>query len=154
MASNRLTKLHDEGQSIWLDNIDRTMLHDGTLERRIAEDSLTGMTSNPTIFEKALAEGESYDEQLSAVEAGLSPAQLFELVETTDVRRACDLFAGVYEASDASDGYVSIEVSPGVAHDNGETVEEARRLWHSVDRPNVMVKVPGTGQGALAVRTV
>jgi len=152
MASNRLTKLHDEGQSIWLDNIDRTMLHDGTLERRIAEDSLTGMTSNPTIFEKALAEGESYDEQLSAVEAGLSPAQLFELVETTDVRRACDLFAGVYEASDASDGYVSIEVSPGVAHDSGETVEEARRLWHSVDRPNVMVKVPGTGQGALAVR--
>ncbi len=152
MASNRLTRLHDEGQSIWLDNIDRTMLHDGTLERRIAEDSLTGMTSNPTIFEKALAEGESYDEQLSGAEAGLSAAQLFELVETTDVRRACDLFAGVYETTNGSDGYVSIEVSPGVAHDSGETVEEARRLWNTVDRPNVMVKVPGTGQGALAVR--
>lgn len=152
MASNRLTKLHDEGQSIWLDNIDRTMLHDGTLERRIAEDSLTGMTSNPTIFEKALAEGESYDDQLSAAESGLSAAQLFELVETTDVRRACDLFAGVYETSKGSDGYVSIEVSPGVAHDSGETVEEARRLWRTVDRPNVMVKVPGTEQGALAVR--
>lgn len=152
MAGNRLEKLHDEGQSIWLDNIDRTMLYDGALERRIAEDSLTGMTSNPTIFEKALAEGESYDEQLSGAEAGLSPAQLFELVETTDVRRACDLFAGVYEATNGGDGYVSIEVSPGVAHECSQTVEEARRLWQSVDRPNVMVKVPGTQQGALAVR--
>ncbi len=82
MASNRLVKLHNEGQSIWLDNIDRTMLYDGTLEQRIGGDSLTGMTSNPTIFEKALAEGESYDEQLMGAEAGLSPSQLFELVET------------------------------------------------------------------------
>jgi len=152
MASNRLAKLHEEGQSIWLDNIDRTMLYDGTLEQRIEGDSLTGMTSNPTIFEKALAEGESYDEQLMGAEAGLSPSQLFELVETTDVRRACDLFAGVYQATNGSDGYVSIEVSPGVAHECNQTVDEARRLWQSVGRPNVMVKVPGTAQGTLAVR--
>jgi len=152
MAKSRLEKLHDEGQSVWLDNIDRTMLHNGDLERRIAEDSLTGMTSNPTIFEKSLAEGTAYDEQLTGAGPGLSASQLFELVETTDVQRACDLFAGVYAATGGADGYVSIEVSPGVAHECRLTVEEARRLWQTVDRPNVLVKVPGTDQGALAVR--
>lgn len=149
---NRLEKIHNEGQSIWLDNIDRKMLHNGDLERRINEDSLTGMTSNPTIFEKALAEGTDYDEQLSSADPSKTPAQLFELVETTDVQRACDLFAGVYSSTRGGDGYVSIEVSPGVANSVDDTVEEARRLWETVDRPNVMVKVPGTEQGALAVR--
>jgi transaldolase len=149
---SRLAKLHDEGQSIWLDNIDRAMLHDGELEKRILEDSLTGMTSNPTIFEKALAEGAEYDEQLAGAEQGLSPHDLFELVETTDVQRACDLFAGVYSSTRGDDGYVSIEVSPGVANESAATVEEAKRLWATVDRPNVMVKVPGTDEGALAVR--
>ena len=149
---SRLAKLNDEGQSIWLDNIDRAMLHDGELEKRIAEDSLTGMTSNPTIFEKALAEGTDYDEQLAGAPAGASPGQLFELVETTDVQRACDLFAGVYSSTRAADGYVSIEVSPGVANEHGATIAEAHRLWETVDRPNVMVKVPGTVEGALAVR--
>ena len=149
---SRLSKLQDEGQSIWLDNIDRTMLHNGDLERRIAEDSLTGMTSNPTIFEKALAEGDAYDDQLANAGAGLSPSELFELVETTDVQRACDLFAGVYSNTRASDGYVSIEVSPALANEGHATVAEAHRLWDAVDRPNVMVKVPGTEQGAVAVR--
>lgn len=149
---SRLGKLHDEGQSIWLDNLDRTMLHNGELERRISEESLTGVTSNPTIFENALAEGTDYDDQLSGAAAGASPAELFELVETTDVQRVCDLFAGVYSATRGSDGYVSIEVSPGVANDLDKTVAEAHRLWETVDRPNVMVKVPGTEQGALAVR--
>ncbi len=148
----RLSKLTDEGQSIWLDNIDRTMLHNGDLERRIADESLTGMTSNPTIFEKALAEGNAYDEQLASAESGLSKAELFELVETTDVRRACDLFAGVYSNTRGGDGYVSIECSPGVANDFNATVAEAHRLWETVDRPNVMVKVPGTEEGAKAVR--
>ena len=152
MTRNRLEQLHNEGQSIWLDNIDRPMLFDGELERRIAEDFLTGMTSNPTIFEKALAEGTEYDEQLTGASSELSGHGLFELVETADVQRACDLFAGVYERTGRDDGYVSIEVSPGVAHEVGETVEEAKRLWLTVDRPNVMVKVPGTPQGALAVR--
>ena len=152
MSKNRLQLLHEQGQSIWLDNIDRTMLHDGDLERRIREDALTGMTSNPTIFEKALAEGPAYDEQLLAADPGLTPAELFELVETTDVQRACDLFGGVYQATRGGDGYVSIEVSPSVANECGKTVEEAIRLWKAVDRPDVMVKVPGTEQGALAVR--
>lgn len=149
---SRLEKLTREGQSIWLDNIDRTMLQNGDLERRIAEDFLTGMTSNPTIFEKALAEGDAYDEQLTSAPAGLTPEQLFELVETTDVQRACDLFAGVYSNTRGGDGYVSIECSPAVANDSAATIEEAKRLWETVDRPNVMVKVPGTEEGAVAVR--
>src|SRR5687768_8236123 len=97
MSNNRLQQLQDLGQSIWLDNIDRKMLHNGDLERRVREDALTGMTSNPTIFEKALAEGADYDDQLVSADAGLTPDQLFELVETTDVQRACDIFGGVYQ---------------------------------------------------------
>ena len=152
MAKNRLQELHDMGQSIWLDSIDRGMLTDGELERRIRDDALTGMTSNPTIFQKALASSDAYDEQLLAAEQGLTPIQLFELVETTDVRDACDIFAGVYSSTRGADGFVSIEVSPGVSHSADATVEEARRLWKTVDRPNVMVKVPGTPEGAIAVR--
>ena len=152
MSKNRLQLLHDEGQSIWLDNIDRTMLHNGDLERRARDDALTGMTSNPTIFEKALAEGSAYDDQLLSADPGTPPERLFELVETTDVQRACDVFGGVYQTTRGGDGYVSIEVSPGVANDSRQSVEEARRLWKEVDRPNVMVKIPGTVEGALAVR--
>src|SRR5689334_19579888 len=152
MPTNRLQQLAEQGQSIWLDNIDRTMLHNGDLERRIREDALTGMTSNPTIFEKALAEGSAYDEQLLSADAGQSPDQLFELVETTDVRSACDIFGGVYQSTRGGDGYVSIEVSPGVANDAQKSIDEACRLWKEVDRPNVMVKIPGTEQGAVAVR--
>ena len=154
MSATRLQQLHAAGQSIWLDYIDRRMLHDGDLARRIREEALTGMTSNPTIFEKALAEGEAYDQQLAAAEAGLSAWELFELVETEDVRQACDRFLPVYEATGARDGYVSIEVSPGVAEDPDATVAEGRRLWAAVGRPNVMIKVPGTERGARAVRTL
>jgi transaldolase len=149
---NRLKLLHDAGQSIWLDFIDREMLRNGELERRIAEDSLTGMTSNPTIFEKAMAEGTAYDEQLSSAPAGLTPWDLFELVETDDVRSACDIFSAVHEQSGGGDGFVSIEVSPASAHDADATVLEACRLWAMVGRPNVMIKVPGTPEGAVAVR--
>jgi transaldolase len=153
MAKNRLQELHDAGQSIWLDSIDRRMLHDGELDRRIREDALTGMTSNPTIFQKALASSNAYDEQIvAAEEEGLSSWELFELLETTDVRDACDAFAGVYTSTRGVDGYVSIEISPGVSHDAAAAVAEARRLWKTVDRPNVMVKVPGTTEGAVAVR--
>ncbi len=154
MTRDRLKELHEAGQSIWLDNIDRTMLHNGELENRIRNECLTGMTSNPTIFEKALAQGSAYDEQLASADAGQTPSQLFELVETEDVRRACDLFAGVFTKTRGNDGYVSIEVSPGVAADPNATIEEARRLWKTVNRPNLMVKVPGTPEGATAVRTL
>src|SRR5215207_6341002 len=143
MPSSRLHELSAAGQSIWLDYIDRTILRNGELARRIRDDALTGMTSNPTIFEKALAEGATYDEQLRAAEDADAHA-LFELVAATDVRDACDAFRGVYDATAGVDGYVSLEVSPGAAHDADATVAEARRLWGAVDRPNLMIKVPGT----------
>ena len=152
MSRTRLHDLADAGQSVWLDFIDRTSLRDGSLARRIREQALTGMTSNPTIFEKALSEGSAYDEQVSGAPAGLTTWQLFELVEADDVRSACDLFREVYTASRGADGYVSIEVSPGVANSASDTVAEARRLWAAVDRPNVMIKVPGTEEGSRAVQ--
>jgi transaldolase len=149
---DRLKQLHDAGQSIWLDYIDRTMLRSGELARRLEHDSLTGITSNPTIFEKALAEGHAYDSQLSGASPDLSAWELFELVETDDVRAACDIFLPAHERSRGVDGYVSIEVSPGAAHSVDETIVEARRLWAAVARPNVMIKVPGTTEGAAAAR--
>ncbi|HWZ59433.1 MAG TPA: transaldolase [Gemmatimonadaceae bacterium] len=150
---NRLQQLHAQGQSIWLDFIDRTILKNGELARRMRDDALTGVTSNPTIFEKALAEGSAYDEQLSSLSGeALEPAAVFEAVETDDVRAACDILRPVYDATEGQDGFVSIEVSPGVANDTAGTLVEARRLWKTVGRPNVMVKVPGTDSGAVAVR--
>ncbi len=152
MPATPLHALHAAGQSIWLDYIDRTMLLDGELPRRIRDDALTGMTSNPTIFEKALATGTAYDAQLAAAPRDLGAWERFELVETEDVRTACDAFAGVYRDSRKLDGYVSIEVSPGSAHDAQATIEEAHRLWKTVARPNVMIKVPGTAAGCVALR--
>ena len=154
MSDNRLQRLHEAGQSIWLDFIDRNLLRSGELQRRIRDDALTGMTSNPTIFEKALAEGAAYDDQLKGSPATFTAMDLFELVETSDVRDACDIFKPVYEATNGADGYVSIEVSPIAANDAHATVAEAQRLWAMVDRPNVMIKVPGTAEGAIAVRTL
>lgn len=150
--STRLYAVHAAGQSLWLDYIDRDMLANGDLSRRIREDALTGQTSNPTIFEKALAEGAAYDAQLATIDAFRSDREAFELVATTDVRDACDAFREVYDQTDAVDGYVSLEVSPDLARDTAGTVAEARRLWQIVDRPNVMIKVPGTPEGADAIR--
>ncbi len=147
-----LHALHAAGQSIWLDFIDRTILGNGELTRRISGDALTGMTSNPTIFEKALATGTAYDAQLAAAPATMGAWERFELVETDDVRVACDAFAGVYRDTKGLDGYVSIEVSPGSAHDATATIAEAHRLWKAVGRPNVMIKVPGTPEGCIALR--
>lgn len=150
-ASTPLHALHAAGQSIWLDFIDRSLLQGDTLAGRIRDEALTGMTSNPTIFEKALASGSAYDAQLKAAAAGKTAWELFELVETDDVRSACDIFRPVYDATTMRDGYVSIEVSPGAAHDAAATVAEAHRLWKTVNRPNVMIKVPGTTEGCLAL---
>jgi transaldolase len=148
---NALHELHSAGQSIWLDFIDRAILKNGDLARRIREDALTGMTSNPTIFEKALAEGTAYDDQIKSATGSMTAWELFELVETTDVRDACDLFAGVHRDTKGNDGFVSIEVSPGTSNDARATLAEAERLWATVKRPNVMVKIPGTPEGAKAV---
>jgi transaldolase len=154
MTTNRLHALHEAGQSLWLDFIDRTILRNGELARRIRDDALTGMTSNPTIFEKALAEGTEYDEQIVGAPPGLTAWDLFELVETTDVRTACDIFADTHRSEQGRDGFVSIEVSPGVSNDATASIAEAKRLWTTVARPNVMVKIPGTVEGARAVRAL
>src|SRR5205814_2041558 len=135
MSENTLQRLHDAGQSIWLDFIERTMLRNGDLARRIRDDALTGMTSNPTIFEKALAEGDAYDQQILSMVGDVSATSLFEALATTDVRNACDAFADVYRASSGADGYVSIEVSPQAANDAHASIDEARRLWRMVGRP-------------------
>jgi len=150
--TTRLHTLHAAGQSLWLDYIDRLMLGNGDLTKRIRDDALTGMTSNPTIFEKALAEGAAYDAQLRTLSATLSDREAFFELAATDVRAACDAFRGVYDATNAVDGYVSLEVSPDLARDAQGTIAEARRLWAQVDRPNLMIKVPGTVEGAVAVQ--
>jgi transaldolase len=152
MSSNRLQEVHDAGVSIWLDFIDRAILRNGDLARRIREDALTGETSNPTIFEKALAEGSEYDEQIRTTSGDLTAMELFEVIATTDVRTACDEFRPVFDRTGGADGFVSIEVSPGAANDARATIAEAQRLWATVNRPNVMIKVPGTPEGAVAVR--
>jgi transaldolase len=152
MSENRIHRLHAAGQSIWLDYIERTMLRNGELARRIRDDAVTGMTSNPTIFEKALAEGSAYDDQIRSADGDLTAMELFEVIATTDVRDACDAFRGVYHSTSGYDGFVSIEVSPAAANDARSTISEAQRLWATVDRPNLFVKVPGTAEGAVAVR--
>jgi transaldolase len=152
MPKSPLHALHNAGQSIWLDYIDRSLVRGGELSARIERDALTGMTSNPTIFEKALTDSDAYDDQLAAAPASHTSWELFEMIATDDVRDACDVFRETYETSGHADGLVSIEVSPGAAHDVEETLAEARRLWTVVDRPNVMIKVPGTRDGAIAAR--
>ena len=143
----------DQKQSLWLDDISRTMLQTGALEKQITQDGIRGVTSNPTIFEKAIASGKAYDDQVAdLIRAGKSSGEIFEAVEVDDIRDACDLFADLYKASGGQDGYVSIEVAPEFARDTEGTIAEARRLWTSVDRPNLMVKIPGTAEGIPAIK--
>jgi transaldolase len=152
MAENVLMQLLAQGQSIWLDNITRDLLQNGTLGKMI-HDGLRGMTSNPTIFQKAIASGSAYDAQITELNAQhKSPEAVFEGLAVTDIQEACDQFRALYDSSNALDGYVSIEVAPTLAHDTQGTLVEARRLWKAVSRPNVMIKVPGTAEGALAVK--
>jgi transaldolase len=151
--TSRLHALHAAGQAVWLDYIDRDLVRSGALAQRINDDALTGMTSNPTIFEKALAQGTLYDAQIAAATTTDAWA-LFETIAADDVRTACDAFRSVYDATHGADGYVSLEVSPRVAHDTAGTVAEGQRLWVLVDRPNLMIKVPATPEGIPAVRAL
>lgn len=154
---NPLKQLHELGQSVWLDYIRRDLITGGGLKRLIEEDSLCGVTSNPTIFDKAIAESNFYDDSLRHLLArypSISAAELFEKIEVEDIQAAADVFRPVYEQSEGRDGFVSIEVSPFLANDTPATVAEARRLWREVDRPNVMIKVPGTREGIPAIYTL
>jgi transaldolase len=152
-AANPLKGLLAYGQSPWMDYIRRDLLTGGGLKKFIAEDGLRGQTSNPTIFEKAINGSTLYNDILNAPEAkSLNAKQLYEKIAIRDVQDACDIFRPVYDESKHRDGYVSLEVSPLLANDTNGTMEEARRLWKAVNRPNVMIKVPATPEGVPAIR--
>ena len=152
-----MTKLHELaelGQAIWLDYVRRSFIESGDL-KELVDDGLRGVTSNPSIFEKAIAGSNDYDEALLALsEEGKSPAEIYEALAVEDVQAAADVLRPVYEETGGDDGYVSLEVSPNLAHDTEGTIEEARRLFEAVDRPNVMIKVPATEEGYPAMETL
>ena len=154
--SNPLLQLGEVGQAVWLDFIDRKILETGGLKRLIEQDGLKGVTSNPAIFEKAMGEGPDYDERLRAFLARGRPeaTEVYEHLAIGDIQDAADQLRPVFDATKGSDGFVSLEVSPYLALDTQGTVTEARRLWKAVDRPNLMVKVPGTEAGVGAIRTL
>lgn len=152
---NPLVELQKLGQSIWYDNIRRAMLDNGELAGKIADDDLRGMTSNPTIFEKAIAGSTDYNDALRKLIAeGQGVQEIYESLAIEDIQRAADLFKPVYDRTDKVDGYVSLEVSPLLAHDTAGTIAEAKRLWAALGRPNVMIKIPATPAGLPAIRAV
>jgi transaldolase len=149
---NQLRELAAAGQSIWLDNIRRSMFASGELQK-LLDVGLRGMTSNPTIFEHAIGSGTDYDAQLKDLFGSeRDPQNLFEALAIQDIRSACDVFAPVFKSTDGLDGYVSLEVSPTLARDTQRTTDAARRLWKAVDRPNVMIKIPGTPECLASIR--
>ena len=140
------------GQSIWMDNLSRDLIESGELKQLIADKGIRGITSNPAIFEKAIAGNKIYDSAIEAgIEADKSVQEIYEDLVFTDIRNACDIFMPVYEETNGLDGYVSIEVPPDLAKDTESTIREARRYYQTIDRPNLMIKIPGTPEGLPAV---
>jgi transaldolase len=147
-----LRRLSEQGQSVWIDYLSRDLLETGELERLVREDAVVGVTSNPTIFQRALAHGDAYDEQLrELMPSGLSTKNLFLELACRDVEVACDLLRPVWERSGGRDGYVSIEVDPNLAYDTAAQYAEARRLHETIGRPNAYVKIPATRAGVAAI---
>jgi transaldolase/transaldolase/glucose-6-phosphate isomerase len=150
--TNPLVRLGELGQSPWYDYITRDLVTTGELARLIADDGLRGMTSNPTIFEKAVAGSRLYDDEIRRLgEQGRSAGEIFEALAVADVRAACDEFAALHRAAGGAEGLVSLEVSPVLAGDTAATIHEAERLWAALDRPNAMIKIPGTEAGLPAI---
>ncbi|MDE2768921.1 MAG: transaldolase [Chloroflexota bacterium] len=155
MSQTPLHELHAHGQSVWLDFLSRDLVDSGELARLVAEEGVRGMTSNPTIFQEAIKGSDTYDEDIRRLGAqGFSPEEMFEAIAVDDIAAACDVLRPVFDESGMTDGFVSLEVSPRLAHDTEGTVEEARRLLASVNRPNLMIKVPATPAGLPAVETL
>ncbi len=153
LKESALAHLEALGQSFWLDYIDRRVIRDGQLRRMIEEDGLRGVTSNPSIFEKAITTREDYDADIKRlVRAGKTAPDICESLMVEDIRDAADVFRPLYERLDGRDGFVSLEVSPRLARDTQGTIDEARRLWKLVNRPNVMIKIPATEEGLPAIR--
>jgi transaldolase/glucose-6-phosphate isomerase len=149
---NRIREIENHGQSIWFDYIQRGMIWDGTLFRMVHEDGLKGVTSNPAIFEKAISKSNDYRPAIEALARnGATPVELFESLAVEDIRLACDVLRKVYDQTDGRDGFVSLEVSPHLAYDTSSTIEEGMRLWSTVGRDNLMIKVPATKEGLPAV---
>jgi transaldolase len=152
VAKSRLHQLSDLGQSVWIDTITRRWLVDGTLQRLIDEDAVVGVTSNPTIFQKAIAEGSAYDEQLKELlESEDDAKEIFYNLAVKDIQDACDTLRPVWDAGDGKDGYVSMEVDPNLAFEQEATIEEAMRFHEWIDRPNLFVKIPATQDGLGAI---
>jgi transaldolase len=154
MEKNKVKQIHDFGQSIWLDFIDRQIIKSGDLQRLIDEDGVRGVTSNPAIFEKAINNSDDYKEDIQQLAAETRDMEkLFYQLAITDIRNAADLFQQVFnEEVQGADGYVSLEVAPQLARDTQGTKDQAMKLWHAVDRENVMIKIPGTEEGLEAIR--
>lgn len=153
--SNPLVELSKFGQSVWLDNISRSMLNKGELKNLVDEIGLRGVTSNPSIFQKAISQGSDYDEQIIRLvneNKNVSAKNLYESLAVKDIQDAADVLLGVYEKTNGTDGYVSLEVSPHLAFETTATIEEARRLFKWVNKPNVMIKIPATRQGIPAIK--
>jgi len=147
-----IQKLNQIGQSIWYDNIERKLLKDGTLEGMFNRGEIRGITSNPSIFNKAISQSDEYDEEIkSLTREGLSREIVYESLAISDIQAAADLFRPLYDQTDGGDGFVSLEVSPYLAHDTEQTISEANRLWNDVNRPNLMVKIPATKAGLPAI---
>jgi transaldolase len=152
MNMNNLTGLLDYGQSYWLDNLTRKKITSGEIKNRVTLQGLRGITSNPSIFNKAIAESDSYDEQIKIlVKKGKSPGQIYEILTVKDVQDACDILKPVFDQSGGIDGFVSLEVSPYLARDTKGTIEEVHRLFKEVNRPNCYIKIPGTKEGIPAI---
>ncbi|MFN8525211.1 MAG: transaldolase [Chloroflexota bacterium] len=151
-SGNPLVALHGQGQSVWLDFIRRQALTSGEVAGLIRDDGLRGMTANPSIFDAAISKGGEYDEAITKLaKTGATPLSIYETLAVEDIQMACDQFRELYDREDGADGFVSLEVAPSLAHDTQGTLEEARRLWKWVDRPNLMIKIPGTEAGAPAI---
>ncbi len=155
MKNEIIQKITELGQSIWLDNLSRKFIDSGELQDQIDNVGIRGLTSNPAIFEAAISEADYYDEDIEKfAQQGLSSKEIFHKLAVDDIQRAADLFRPLYDSSGKEDGYVSLEVEPALVYDTEATVQEARHLWAAVNRPNVMIKIPGTVEGLPAITQV
>ena len=151
--TNNSRKVYKLGQSLWYDNIQRSLLENGELEGMIADGTIYGVTSNPSIFNKAIAKSNDYDDDMfTLADAGKKPLEIYEALAVKDIQAACDLFTDVYQLTNAKDGYVSLEVNPNLANNTEETYKEAKRLFELVNRPNLMIKIPATKAGLPAIQ--
>ena len=151
--TNPLFQLKSQGQSVWYDNIDRSQLASGQFKRLLDEDGIVGVTANPTIFEKSISVGHAYDEQMNQlIKEGKDTSDIYEAMVIQDIRTVADFLRPIYDSANGQDGFVSLEVSPDLAHDTQGTISEASRFWNMVNRPNLLIKIPATPAGIPAIR--